>query len=78
MTHYDVLLPCLECEGAGSKCFKHSLSGNPETAVTVNEIDCPECSGTGEITIKEIAELYENIQELLEDYLTALNVELVA
>tara|TARA_R100000656_G_scaffold39387_1_gene32983 strand:+ start:436 stop:684 length:249 start_codon:yes stop_codon:yes gene_type:complete len=78
MTHYDVTINCPECEGAGLKCFRHSLSGNPETAVTISEIDCPACGGRGEITIKEVAELYENTQELLEDYPTALNVRLVA
>ena len=78
MTHYDVTINCPECEGEGIKSFQHSLSGNPETAVTISKTDCPECDGKGKINIKEATELYENTQELLLDYPTALNVRLVA
>ena len=78
MTHYDVTITCPDCEGEGVNSFQHSLSGNPETAVTISETDCPECDGKGRITFKEAAELYENTQDLLEDYPSALNVRLVA
>ena len=74
MTHYDVTITCPDCEGEGVNSFQHSLSGNPETAVTISETDCPECDGKGKINIKEAAELYENTQDLLKDYPTALNV----
>ena len=71
---YEVTVYCPDCEGEGVKSFQHSLSGNPETAVTISEIDCPECDGIGKINIKEATELYENTQDLLKDYPTALNV----
>jgi len=74
---YEVTVYCPDCEGEGVKSFQHSLSGNPETAVTISEIDCPECDGKGKINIKEATELYENTQDLLKDYPTALNVRVV-
>ena len=64
---YEVTVYCPDCEGEGVKSFQHSLSGNPETAVTISEIDCPECDGKGKINIKEATELYENTQDLLKD-----------
>jgi len=76
--YYEVTINCPDCEGEGIKSFQHSLSGNPETAVTISETDCPECDGKGKINIKEAVELYENTQALLEDYPTALNVRLIA
>ena len=78
MTHYDVTITCPDCEGEGVNSFQHSLSGNPETAVTISETDCPECDGKGKINIKEAAELYENTADLLEDYPDALKIERVA
>ena len=71
---YEVTVYCPDCEGERVKSFQHSLSGNPETAVTISEIDCPECDGKGKINIKEATELYENTEDLLKDYPTALNV----
>ena len=76
MARYEVTLECFDCDGEGVQSYRHSLSGNPETAVTISEIDCPACDGRGEISRK--VSMYENTQELLEDYPSALNVRLVA
>ena len=71
MTHYDVTIDCPDCDGAGSYATTLDLSSSIEH-------ECPACSGIGRKTFKEATELYENTQELLEDYPTALNVRLVA
>ena len=71
MTHYDVTINCPDCDGAGSYATTLDLSSSIEH-------ECPACSGIGRKTFKEVTELYENTQELLEDYPTALNVRLVA
>ena len=71
MTHYDVTINCPDCDGAGSYATTPDLSSSIEH-------ECPACSGIGSTTLKEATELYENTQELLEDYPTALNVRLVA
>ena len=71
MTHYDVTINCPTCDGAGSYDTTLDLSSSIEH-------ECPACSGIGRKTFKEAIELYENTQELLEDYPTALNVRLVA
>ena len=71
MTHYDVTINCPDCDGAGSYATTLDLSSSIEH-------ECPACSGIGRKTFKEATELYENTQELLLDYPTALNVRLVA
>ena len=71
MTHYDVTINCPDCDGAGSYAVTLDLSSSIEH-------ECPACSGIGRKTFKEATELYENTQELLLDYPTALNVRLVA
>ena len=71
MTHYDVTIDCPDCDGAGSYAVTLDLSSSIEH-------ECPACSGIGRKTFKEATELYENTQELLLDYPTALNVRLVA
>ena len=71
MTHYDVTINCPECDGAGSYGITLDLSSSIEH-------ECPVCEGIGNTTFKEATELYENTQELLLDYTTALNVRLVA
>ena len=71
MTHYDVTIDCPDCDGAGSYATTLDLSSSIEH-------ECPACSGIGRKTFKEATELYENTQELLLDYPTALNVRLVA
>ena len=70
MTHYDVTINCPDCDGAGSYATTPDLSSSIEH-------ECPACSGIGSTTLKEATELYENTQELLKDYPTALNVRLV-
>ena len=69
--HYEVTINCPECDGAGSYATTPDLSSSIEH-------ECPACSGIGSTTLKEATELYENTQELLLDYPTALNVRLVA
>tara|TARA_R100001244_G_scaffold61438_1_gene51472 strand:- start:134 stop:361 length:228 start_codon:yes stop_codon:yes gene_type:complete len=71
MTHYDVTINCPDCDGAGSYATTLDLSSSIEH-------ECPACSGIGRKTFKEATELYENTQDLLLDYPTALNVRLVA
>ena len=71
MTHYDVTINCPDCDGAGSYATTLDLSSSIEH-------ECPACSGIGRKTFKDATELYENTQELLLDYPTALNVRLVA
>jgi hypothetical protein len=75
MAKYEVTLECFECENTGQERYTCSISGNPNEA-TIIGYDCPECDGRGEIARK--VSMYENTQELLEDYPTALNVRLVA
>ena len=76
MARYEVTLECFDCDGKGVQSHRHSLSGNPETAVTISKTDCPGCDGRGEISRK--VSMYENTKELLKDYPSALNVRLVA
>ena len=71
MTHYDVTINCPDCDGAGSYAITPDLSSSIEH-------ECPVCDGLGERTFPEVTELYENTQDLLKDYPTALNVRLVA
>ena len=68
---YQVTITCPDCDGAGSYAMTSDLSSSVEH-------ECPACSGIGSTTLKEATELYENTQELLLDYPTALNVRLVA
>ena len=69
--NYEVTINCPECDGAGSYATTPDLSSSIEH-------ECPACSGIGSTTLKEATELYENTQELLKDYPTALNVRLVS
>ena len=68
---YEVTITCPDCDGAGSYTPTSDLSCSIEH-------ECGVCDGTGEKTFKEVTELYENTQDLLKDYPTALNVRLVA
>ena len=68
---YQVTITCPDCDGAGSYAMTSDLSSSVEH-------ECPVCEGIGSTTFKEATELYENTQELLLDYPTALNVRLVA
>ena len=68
---YEVTIKCPSCDGAGSYAMTSDLSSSVEH-------ECPVCEGIGSTTLKEATELYENTQELLLDYPTALNVRLVA
>ena len=70
MVRYNVTTDCPECDGAGSYAITLDLSSSLEH-------ECPFCEGLGTRTFPEVTELYENTQDLLEDYPTALNVRLV-
>tara|TARA_R100001530_G_scaffold93346_2_gene64785 strand:- start:1654 stop:1896 length:243 start_codon:yes stop_codon:yes gene_type:complete len=75
MTHYEVTLPCDNCNDGQTE----NVSGGytPDRWVEYRETECLECEGTGEYTLQEVAEFYENTKELLEDYPTALNIKLI-
>jgi|TARA_R110002110_G_scaffold116203_2_gene287668 DnaJ-class molecular chaperone len=64
---YEVTITCPDCDGAGSHTPTYDLSSSIEH-------ECYFCDGTGEKIFKEVTELYENTQDLLKDYPTALNV----
>jgi len=64
---YEVTITCPDCDGAGSYAPTSDLSCSIEH-------ECCVCDGTGEKIFKEVTELYENTQDLLKDYPTALNV----
>ena len=71
MVRYNVTTDCPDCDGAGSYAVTLDLSSSLEH-------ECLVCDGLGERTFPEVTELYENTQDLLKDYPTALNVRLVA
>ena len=67
MVRYNVTTDCPECDGAGPYAITLDLSSSLEH-------ECPVCEGLGTRTFPEVTELYENTQDLLKDYPTALNV----
>jgi hypothetical protein len=71
---YEITLPCEHCHDGQTESVMGGYT--PDRWMEYRETECFECDGRGEIERK--VSMYENTQELLEDYPTALNVRLVA
>ena len=76
MGHYEITLPCDNCHDGQTEKVVGGYT--PDRWMEYRETECFVCEGRGEYILQEVAELYENTKELLEDYPTALNVRLVA
>jgi len=74
MSGFEIIIRCDNCDDG---IAEDTVGGyTPDRWMEYREVECPECDGRGEIERK--VSMYENTQEILEDYPDAIKIKRLA